>query len=285
MSREACLNRKETQTALKSTNSLSQYDFEESSYMHRHLAGCENKTTYLKKAISPPKMSVGIVIPARNEEKNIKDIICRLRELGYDNILVIDGKSQDATSRIAEINGAKVVAQTGLGKGNAVRQALAEKYFDVDALVLMDADGSMAPEEVPLFVEALASGADVVKGSRFCKGGCTYDMTLTRRIGNELMMLGVNILFSTKYTDLCYGFAVLNKRAVEALAPKLQSNNFEIEAEIFIKAAQIGLEVKEVPSTEFKRKYGTSNLRAIRDGVSIFTRIFKEFLNSEMTDF
>ena len=98
------------------------------------------------------------------------------------------------------------------------------------------------------------------------------------------MMLGVNFLFSTRYTDLCYGFAVLNKRAIRALTPLLQSDNFEIEAEIFIKAAQIGLDVKEVPSTEFKRKYGTSNLRAIRDGVSIFTRIFREFLNSNKTE-
>jgi len=278
------LNRKETQSAFKSINSLSKYDFGENDFTDDKIAGYASNNEHSTDTISYRNINIGILIPARNEEKNIKDIVCRLRNLGYDNIVVIDGKSIDATSTVAENNGAKVVPQMGIGKGNAVRQVLSEQYFDVDALVLMDADGSMAPEEIPSFIKILESGADIVKGSRFIKGGCTYDMTLTRRIGNGLMMLGVNFLFSTRYTDLCYGFAVLNKRAIKELTPLLQSDNFEIEAEIFIKAAQIGLEVKEVPSTEFKRKYGTSNLRAIRDGVSIFTRIFREFLNANKTE-
>jgi hypothetical protein len=146
-------------------------------------------------------------------------------------------------------------------------------------LVLMDADGSMAPEEIPVFMKALKSGADVVKGSRFMKGGSSYDMSLMRRIGNGLLMICTNILFSTRYTDLCYGYAVFSKQAVEKLAPILRSQNFEIEAEIFIKAAEIGLNVQEVPSTEFRRRYGSSKLNWIKDGVSIFGRIIREFIN------
>ena len=227
---------------------------------------------------SPPYCTVGILLPARNEEKNIENVIFRLRNLGYENIIVIDGRSSDATNMTSVKNGAKVILQSGLGKGNAVRQVLSEGYFDVDALVLLDADGSMAPEEIPKFIEALKSGADIVKGSRFMKGGSTYDMNLTRRIGNSLMMFGVNFLFSTKYTDLCYGFAALNRRAIRALAPILKSEHFEIETEIFIKAAEIGLTVKEVPSIEFRRRSGSSNLDAVKDGLSIFFTIFKEFV-------
>lgn len=224
-------------------------------------------------------LTIGILIPARNEEKNIEDVIHRLKHLGYKNVIVVDGGSEDATLKIAEKNGARVIRQEGLGKGNAVRQVLGNGYFNVDALVLMDADGSMAPEEIPLFIEALASGADVVKGSRFLKGGRTYDMSVMRRLGNGLMMISVNLLFSTKYTDLCYGFAVFSKRALEKLAPLLQAKNFEIEAEIFIKAAELGLDVREVPSTEFKRKYGSSKLNALRDGLSIYETIVREFIN------
>jgi glycosyltransferase involved in cell wall biosynthesis len=223
--------------------------------------------------------SVGVLIPARNEEKNIKEVIFRLKNLGYENVIVVDGCSEDGTLEMAKENGAKVVRQDGLGKGNAVRQVLSNGYFDVDALVLMDADGSMAPEEIPIFMRALNSGADVVKGSRFMKGGSSYDMSLMRRIGNGLLMICTNILFSTRYTDLCYGFAVFSRQAVEKLAPILRSQNFEIEAEIFIKAAEIGLTVKEVPSTEFKRRYGSSKLNWIKDGVSIFGRIIREFIN------
>ena len=228
----------------------------------------------------PVNLTIGVVIPARNEEKNIEDVIYRLKNLGYKNVLVIDGKSEDATLEMAEKNGAKVIRQDGLGKGNAVRQVLSNGYIDVDALVLMDADGSMAPEEIPLFIEALNSGADVVKGSRFLKGGQTFDMSLMRRIGNSLLMFCVNFLFSTRYTDLCYGFAVLNKRSIEKIAPLLKSKNFEIEAEIFIKAAELGLIVREVPSTEFKRKFGSSNLNVVKDGLSILGTIVREFVNS-----
>ena len=275
------MNRKETQTAFKSMNSLSKYDFEENDFMHEERAGYLSPNENSKNVISFRKINIGILIPARNEEKNIKDIVCRLRNLGYDNIIVIDGKSNDTTPMIAESNGAKVVPQMGLGKGNAVRQILSERYFDVDALVLMDADGSMNPEEIPCFLESILLGADVVKGSRFLKGGSTYDMDWTRRIGNSLMMFGVNFLFSTKYTDLCYGFAVLSRRAIKALTPLLKSENFEIETELFIKAAEIGLNVKEVPSIEYKRKNGTSNLNAVRDGLRIFLTIFKEFINQK----
>src|SRR5208337_4837590 len=122
--------------------------------------------------------------------------------------------------------------------------------------------GSMSPEEVPRFVEALLKGADVVKGSRFIDGGGTYDMTATRRIGNTLMALAVNILFGAKYTDLCYGFVAFNKKAIQKLAPLLESNNFEIETEIFIKAKKLGLKILEVPSVEYMRQNGKSNLNA-----------------------
>jgi glycosyltransferase involved in cell wall biosynthesis len=234
---------------------------------------------FFAKMVSSDNLTVGVLIPARNEEKNIEDVICRLRNLGYDNVLVIDGDSEDATRKVAEKYGAKVIPQNGLGKGNAVRQVLNSGDLDVDILVLMDADGSMAPEEIPAFIRALTSGADLVKGSRFLKGGGTYDMDLLRRIGNGFMMVAVNSLFSTRYTDLCYGFAALNKRAVKALAPLLRSENFELETEIFIKAAEIGLNVREIPSTEFKRKYGASNLNALRDGLIIIGTIMREFLN------
>jgi glycosyltransferase involved in cell wall biosynthesis len=256
-----------------------EYSFREDWLMPERRAGCLSPKEVFGSKPNHSDLSVGILIPARNEEKNIKDVIFRLKNLGYGNVIVVDGWSEDGTPEMAKRNGAKVIRQDSLGKGNAVRQVLSNGYFDVDALVLMDADGSMAPEEIPVFMKALNSGADVVKGSRFMKGGSSYDMSLMRRIGNGLLMVCTNLLFSTRYTDLCYGYAVFSKNAVEKLAPLLRSKNFEIEAEIFIKAAEIGLTVIEVPSTEFKRRYGSSKLNWIKDGVSIFGRIVREFIN------
>jgi glycosyltransferase involved in cell wall biosynthesis len=221
---------------------------------------------------------IGVVIPTLNEEKNLVYLLSQLRALGFKNVLIIDGKSKDRTVEVARRHSARVVIQKGKGKGNAVKEVLSNNFLDMDAVVLMDADGSMSPEEIPLFIQALNSGADVVKGSRFMKGGGTCDMTLTRKIGNFFFLIVVNLLWSTKYTDLCYGFAVFNKLAIAKIAPVLKSQNFEIETEVFIKATKLGLVVKEMPSVELERRFGRSNLKTFLDGLKIFITIMKEFL-------
>ena len=228
----------------------------------------------------PLNLNVGIAIPAFNEERNIECVLSGLKDIGFRNVLVIDGLSNDGTLKVAARNGAKIVLQDGRGKGAAVRQVLAKGYLDVEALVLMDADGSMSPQEVPRFVEALHNGADVVKGSRFVSGGGSGDMTFARRIGNGLFTMCVNLLWSTEYTDMCYGFAAFNQKAIRKLAPILESNNFEIETEIFIKAKKLGLKVVEVASFECKRMSGESNLHAFKDGLRILKTILTEAIRN-----
>jgi glycosyltransferase involved in cell wall biosynthesis len=223
-------------------------------------------------------LKIGIAIPAFNEEKNIGDVLSQLNDLGFNNVLVIDGLSSDGTLKVAAQNGAKIVLQDGRGKGQAIRQVLENSYLDTDVLVLMDADGSMSPDEVPRFVKAIRDGADVAKGSRFIPGGTTYDMTRTRKFGNSLMTFAANVLWSTNYTDICYGFVALNKRAIQSLSQTLESNNFEIEAEMFVKAKKLGLKVVEVPSVEYPRKSGESNLHSFRDGFKIFKTIIRSVL-------
>jgi hypothetical protein len=137
----------------------------------------------------------------------------------------------------------------------------------------MDADGSMSAEEIPSFVEELAEGTDIAKGSRFIEGGGTYYMSTPRRFGNTIMTSLVNVMVCSNYTDLCYGFVALNRKAIKALAPILESNNFEIETELFIKTKKLGLNVVEIPSVEYKRENGKSNLKTFRDGIKIFRTI------------
>lgn len=120
------------------------------------------KEGFLKDA-HPLNYSVGFVIPSLNEEKNIGQVLIRLYKIGFTNILVIDGLSNDGTRKIATENGAKIVLQVGRGKGQAVRQVLSNDYLDTDALVLMDADGSISAEEIPRFIEELAKGTDIAK--------------------------------------------------------------------------------------------------------------------------
>ena len=226
---------------------------------------------------------ITVIIPTLNEEKSIAEIIQELNQMGYQNILVIDGNSRDRTVEIAKEFGANVIFQDGKGKGAALRQVFNNDYIAGDVVVMMDADGSMNPKEIPLFIETLASGADLVKASRFLPGGYSEDMTLTRRIGNRFFLSLVNRLWSTDYTDLCYGFGAFRNSALKRLYPYLKSKNFEIETEIFIKSKKLGLKTVEIPSVELRRRHGKSNLRAIPDGFRILFTIIREFIDQYLT--
>jgi glycosyltransferase involved in cell wall biosynthesis len=220
-----------------------------------------------------------VIIPTLNEEKSIAEVIRELNQMGYHSLLVVDGNSRDRTVEIAKEFGANVIVQDGRGKGAALRQAFNHADLDGDVIVMMDADGSMNPKEIPLLIKTLNSGADLVKASRFLPYGYSEDMSLIRRIGNRFFLLLVNWFWSAGYTDLCYGFAAFRREAVEKLRSHLKSINFEIETEVFIKAKKLGLKVIEVPSIEFRRRHGKSNLCIFRDGFRILKTIAEEFVN------
>jgi len=226
---------------------------------------------------------VTVIIPTLNEERSIAEVIGELNHLGYNNILIADGNSRDRTVEIAKEFGANIMIQNGRGKGTALRQAFNHACLDGDVVVMLDADGSMSPKEIPILIDALDSGADLVKASRFLRYGYSEDMNLIRRIGNRFFIMLVNTFWSAGYTDLCYGFGAFRKDTVRKLYPYLKAKNFEIETEIFIKAKKLGLNVTEVPSIEFRRKHGKSNLNAILDGVRILRTIFTELIDGYRT--
>jgi len=218
---------------------------------------------------------VEVIIPTKNEADMLDRVLLGVKEYA-DRIVVVDGHSHDGTLEIAKTNGVETMIQKGVGKGAALREAF--RIAKGDIVIIMDADGSMRPEEVPLFLKAIASGADVVKGSRFSDGGFSEDMTLIRKIGNLFFLLLVNSIWSTRYTDLCYGFKAFTKVGLERLRPFLKSINFDIETEICIRSNKLGLKVVEVPSVELKRVHGNSNLKTMLDGARILKRILHELI-------
>ncbi|UCE29617.1 MAG: glycosyltransferase [Candidatus Bathyarchaeota archaeon] len=226
---------------------------------------------------------VTVLIPTLNEEANIAGVIRELGQMGCRNILIIDGNSRDRTVEVAKEFGVDVIFQNGRGKGDALRQAFNHDGLNGGAVVIMDADGSMNPKEIMLFIEALNSGADLVKGSRFLRYGYSEDMSVTRRVGNRFFVFLVNRFWSADYTDLCYGFAAFSNDAIKKLSPYLKSKNFEIETEVFIKAKKLGLNVVETPSIESRRRHGSSNLSAFKDGIRILKTIIDEFFDGPLT--
>ena len=218
-------------------------------------------------------MTVSLVIPVRNEARNIAWVLEQISD-DVDEIVLVDGNSTDATLITARSYrpDIRVVTQQGAGKGDALRAGFTAATGDL--IVMMDADGSMAPQEIRHFLHFLANGYDFVKGSRFIAGGGSSDITPFRRLGNKFLLAVFNSAFDADLTDLCYGFCAFHRRYLDLMS--LQADGFEIEAEMTVRAMQAGLRVAEVPSMEMPRRYGKSNLRAIRDGIRVLRTVLRD---------
>lgn len=218
-------------------------------------------------------MKVSIVIPTLNEEKNLPIVLEELKKMNcIDEIIVVDGHSEDRTVDIAKKFSCKIIYDDK-GKGSALRKGMNMARGGV--VVNMDADCSMIPKEILLLKAGIEAGYDVCMGSRFIQGGGTEDMPLFRKMGNKFFVLLVNSFWGMNYSDLCYGYRAFRKYAIKDL--DLKRNGFGIETEISIKAAKRGLKILEVPSFEKSRKYGRGNLRTFKDGWNILNTIFYEF--------
>ncbi|MYQ37166.1 Glycosyltransferase involved in cell wall bisynthesis [Streptomyces sp. LamerLS-316] len=221
-------------------------------------------------AITPP---VSVVIPAMNEAKNLPHVFSTLPDWIHEVVLV-DGNSTDDTVRVArELRpDVVVVEQAGKGKGDALISGFAACTGEI--IVMVDADGSADGEEIVSYVSALVGGADFAKGSRFANGGGTDDMTPVRRLGNRALCTVVNRKFGARYTDLCYGYNAFWKHCLDRIT--LDCTGFEIETLMNIRVVKAGLRVQEVPSYEYNRIHGVSNLSAVRDGLRVLRVILRE---------
>ena len=217
---------------------------------------------------------VSLVIPAKNEARNLGWVMRRV-PIEIDEVILVDGDSTDRTIDVVLSIRADAVVVKDLvpGKGAALRAGFAAATGDY--VVMLDADGSMDPQEIHRFVAALDHGHDLAKGSRFLDGAGTADISPLRQVGNAALMIFANILFRTRQTDLCYGYAAFRREAIIPLS--LDADGFEIESQLFLRAIANGLKVTEVPSFESPRRFGTSNLRTFRDGSRVLRSIVREW--------
>jgi glycosyltransferase involved in cell wall biosynthesis len=224
-------------------------------------------------APSLPLPRVSFVIPTLNEANNLPWLLPRIPSWAHE-VVIVDGRSTDDTVMVARRlrPDATIVMEGRRGKGAALRAGFAAATGDI--IVMIDADGSMVPEEAVVFVGALMAGADLVKGSRFLQGAGTGDMSFVRMLGNWGLTLTVRILYGGVFSDLCYGYIAFWRKHVATL--DCDCDGFEIETLINVRALKNQLAIVEVPSFEAPRISGESNLHAIRDGWRVLTTILRE---------
>ena len=224
------------------------------------------------------KATISLIIPAMNEAKNLPHVM-PLIPSEVDEVILVDGKSTDGTVEVARSlrPDIRVVEQTGKGKGNALRAGFAAARGDI--IVMIDADGSTDPREIPVFISTLMSGADFVKGSRFMQGGGSADITTLRKFGNWGLTTLVKIMYGGNFSDLAYGYAAFWRHIVPGL--ELDGDGFEIETMMNVRALRSGIRVAEVPSFEAERIHGESNLNTFRDGWRVLKTIMREWVRPQ----
>jgi dolichol-phosphate mannosyltransferase len=216
------------------------------------------------------KDEVCILIPTLNEELTIGKLVHEFREMGYEHILVIDGKSTDNTVKYAHDSGASVRTQLGKGKGNAIIEAF--KIIDQPYILMLDGDGTYNPKEAEKMLTPLYSGYDQVIGDRLVNAeeGAFSHFNL---FGNHMVNFLFKVAHSRDLHDILSGYRAFTQSAIHQM--NLKEKGFEIETEISVEACRNGQRIMVVP-IKYSRRPGTdTKLSPIHDGFKIIGTIYR----------
>jgi hypothetical protein len=225
-----------------------------------------------------PPLSVSVVVAARNEEGNIEDIVRRLPRMGPDDeLIIIEGNSTDNTwAKIREVHeqvkarmNIKIGQQDGRGKGDAVRKGFAMASKDI--LMILDADLTVPPEDLPKFYRAIITGkGEYINGSRLVYPMEEKAMRFFNIIGNKFFALAFSFVLGQRFKDTLCGTKVLSRDNYEKIAShRSYFGEFDPfgDFDLIFGAARMCLKIVEVPIRYRERLYGDTNISRWRHGV------------------
>lgn len=241
----------------------------------------------LQQIMQQEEYSVSVIIPCRNERGNIEAAVQRTPELGSRTELIfVEGHSQDDTlteiKRVIQKYPEKNISycvQPGKGKGDAVR-----KGFDLatgDILIILDADLTVCPEELPKFYDALVRGkGDFINGSRLVYGMESQAMRWLNLIANYLFGVGFSWLLNQPIKDTLCGTKVLFKKDYETIARnRAFFGDFDPfgDFDLLFGAAKQNFKIIDMPIRYKNRTYGTTQISRFRHGVLLLRMSFVAF--------
>ncbi len=229
---------------------------------------------YKEHIVSAP-YTVSVIIPCRNEEGNIEDAIKRCPEMGISTEFVfVEGHSTDdtlaETSRVVAAYPNKDIrycVQGGQGKGDAVRKGFAQATGDI--LMILDADLTTPPEELPKFFDALVSSkGECINGSRLVHGMEAGAMGWWAWVANTFFAKLVSFIIGQKVTDTLCGTKILWRKDYERIAKqrgKLGLYDPFGDFDLLFGAANLGLKIYDMPVHYKRRTYGKTNIRKFKE--------------------
>ena len=217
---------------------------------------------------------VCVLLPTMDEVETVARVVEAFRDAGLDEVLVIDGGSTDGTQEAAREAGARVVEQSGRGKGQAIREAVRD-HIDASYVVMTDADATYDADDADAMLDPLLAGeADHVIGNRFAdmRPGA---MTRLNRIGNRIINLSFRLIHGEHYGDILSGYRAFTRESFRRL--HLTADGFGIETEMAVECVKNRQSVAVVPITYRERPGGSAtNLHPIRDGGVIFLELYRK---------
>ncbi|OWV92189.1 glycosyl transferase [Rhizobium sp. R635] len=233
---------------------------------------------------SKTEPSVSIVVPARNEAGNIEDIVKRLPEMGPDDELIfIEGNSTDATwktiqevqQRYGSERSILIAQQEGKGKGDAVRKGFSLATKDV--LMILDADMTVPPEDLPKFYNAIKDGkGEFINGTRLVYPMEKEAMRFFNLLGNKFFALAFSFVLGQRYKDTLCGTKVIRRsNYLKLQANRSYFGDFDPfgDFDLIFGAARMGLKIVEVPIGYRERLYGETNISRWRHGAILLAML------------
>ena len=222
---------------------------------------------------------ISIIIPAYNEESSIGLVLDALPQEKLHEIIVVDNGSTDATARVAQEHGARVVKEPRKGYGSACLKGI-DELDAPDIVVFIDGDFSDFPEEIVLLIRPIETGEkDFVLGSRMILPKSQSALLPQARYGNRLAVFLIKLFFKHEFTDLGPFRAI---RYSSLMSIGMKDMDFGWTVEMQIKAVRNGLRIREVP-VNYRKRVGISKITGtvsgtFRAGTKIIYTIFKYLL-------
>ncbi len=233
--------------------------------------------------VTAEKPSVSVIVPARNEAGNIEAAFARIPQMGrHTELIFVEGHSKDETYTAIEQAiqnhpewDAKLFRQPGKGKADAVRVGFEQASGEI--LMILDADLTVRPEELPRFYEALASGkGEFINGVRLVYPMQEQAMRFLNLLGNKFFSLAFSWLLGQSIKDTLCGTKVLRKTHYERIvANRAYFGEFDPfgDYDLIFGAAKQNLKIVDLPIRYQDRTYGSTNIDRWRHGLLLFRMV------------
>jgi dolichol-phosphate mannosyltransferase len=215
---------------------------------------------------------VCVLVPTLNEAETIGEVIDGFTSRGFENVLVVDGHSTDGTTDIARNHGARVMEQSGSGKGQAIREAI--RHIESTYVLMLDGDGTYRPEDADAMLEPIVEGEyEHVIGDRFAdmEEGA---MSRLNEFGNGMFNWVFRHIHGKNFEDILSGYRAFTRESVENFL--LDADGFGVETEMAVECVKHGVPTTVVPIRYEARPDGSdTNLHPIRDGGVILLTLYQ----------